>query len=223
MSVCDLCFCDRQPAEIYLQKGTIMPPRFKFTKEEIVQAALDITRESGLSALTARALAARLGCSVKPVFGAFKNMEEVQKEVMVAATRMYEDYLKTDMAKGQYPPYKASGMAYIRFAKEEPHLFKLLFMRDRSGEKIEENREEIRPLIDLIKANLGISEDDAYLFHLEMWIYLDWGDEFVSSVLTDAYTGLKYRFSEPEEKSSATVAGPAEDPADGSAAAGDNI
>lgn len=235
MSVCDLCFCDRQSAEIYLQKGTIMPPRFKFTKEEIVQAALDITRESGLSALTARALAARLGCSVKPVFGAFKNMEEVQKEVMVAATRMYEDYLKTDMAKGQYPPYKASGMAYIRFAKEEPHLFKLLFMRDRSGEKIEENREEIRPLIDLIKANLGISEDDAYLFHLEMWIYvhgiatmaatsyLDWGDEFVSSVLTDAYTGLKYRFSEPEEKSSAIVAGPAEDPADGSASAGDNI
>ena len=186
-----------------------MPPRFKFTKEEIVQAALDITRESGLSALTARALAARLGCSVKPVFGAFKNMEEVQQEVMAAANRMYEDYLKTDMAKGQYPPYKASGMAYIRFAKEEPHLFKLLFMRDRSGEKIEENREELRPLIDLIKANLGISEDDAYLF--------------VSSVLTDAYTGLKYRFSEPEEKSSATVAGPAEDPADGSAAAGDDI
>ena len=140
-----------------------MPPRFKFTKEEIVQAALDITRESGLSALTARALAARLGCSVKPVFGAFKNMEEVQQEVMAAANRMYEDYLKTDMAKGQYPPYKASGMAYIRFAKEEPHLFKLLFMRDRSGEKIEENREEIRPLIDLIKANLGISEDDAYI------------------------------------------------------------
>ena len=183
-----------------------MPPRFKFTKEEIVQAALDITRESGLSALTARALAARLGCSVKPVFGAFKNMEEVQQEVMAAANRMYEDYLKTDMAKGQYPPYKASGMAYIRFAKEEPHLFKLLFMRDRSGEKIEENREELRPLIDLIKANLGISEDDAYLFHLEMWIfvhgiatmivtnYLDWEEEYISRALTDAYEGLRTRW-----------------------------
>lgn len=216
-----------------------MPPKFKFTKEEIVQAALDITGESGLSALTARALAARLGCSVKPVFGAFKNMEEVQKEVMAAANRMYEDYLKTDMAKGQYPPYKASGMAYIRFAKEEPHLFKLLFMRDRSGEKIEENREELRPLIDLIKANLGISEDDAYLFHLEMWIYvhgiatmaatsyLDWDDEFVSSVLTDAYTGLKYRFSEPEGMPSAAEAGSmadqVTDPADGSEAAGNSI
>ena len=216
-----------------------MPPRFKFTKEEIVQAALDITRENGMTALTARALAAKLGCSVKPVFGAFKNMEEVQKEVMAAANRMYEDYLKTDMAKGQYPPYKASGMAYIRFAKEEPHLFKLLFMRDRSGEKIEENREELRPLIDLIKASLGISEDDAYLFHLEMWIYvhgiatmaatsyLDWDDEFVSSVLTDAYTGLKYRFSEPEGMPSAaasgSMAGPVTDTADGSTATGTGI
>ena len=216
-----------------------MPPRFKFTKEEIVQAALDITRENGMTALTARALAAKLGCSVKPVFGAFKNMEEVQKEVMAAANRMYEDYLKTDMAKGQYPPYKASGMAYIRFAKEEPHLFKLLFMRDRSGEKIEENREELRPLIDLIKASLGISEDDAYLFHLKMWIYvhgiatmaatsyLDWDDEFVSSVLTDAYTGLKYRFSEPEGMPSAaasgSMAGPVTDTADGSTATGTGI
>ena len=144
-------------------------------------------------------------------------------------------YLSKEEGRKEPLAYRGMGRAYIRFAKEEPHLFKLLFMRDRSGEKIEENREELRPLIDLIKANLGISEDDAYMFHLEMWIYvhgiatmaatsyLDWGDEFVSSVLTDAYTGLKYRFSEPEEKSSATVAGPAEDPADGSAAAGDNI
>ena len=108
-------------------------------------------------------------------------------------------------------------------------------MRDRSGEKIEENREEIRPLIDLIKANLGISEDDAYMFHLEMWIYvhgiatmaatsyLDWGDDLVSRVLTDAYTGLQHRFSNSEETPSATAAEPAADPSDGSAAAGDNI
>lgn len=76
------------------------------------------------------------------------------------------------MQKGKYPPYKASGMAYIRFAKEEKELFKLLFMRDRSDENITENKEEISPLIDLIKQNLNISEEEAYLFHLEMWIFV---------------------------------------------------
>lgn len=149
-----------------------MPPKFKFTRDEITNAALNVTRKNGISGLTARALAAELGCSVKPIFGLFKNMEEVGQEVFIASDLLYQNYLREDMAKGKYSPYKASGMAYIRFAKEERELFKLLFMRDRSREKIEENKEEIRPLMQLIQQNLGISEDEAYLFHLEMWLYV---------------------------------------------------
>ena len=138
-------------------------------------------------------------------------MEEVGQEVLAASDLLYQNYLREDMAKGKYPLYKASGMAYIRFAKEERELFKLLFMRDRSREKIEENKEEIRPLMQLIQQNLGISEDEAYLFHLEMWLYvhgiatmiatsyLDWEDEFISRVLTDAYMGLKYRYTEGKD------------------------
>ncbi|MCM1190791.1 MAG: WHG domain-containing protein [Butyrivibrio sp.] len=190
-----------------------MPPKFKFTKEEISNAALNITRKSGLSGLTARALAAELGCSVKPIFGLFENMEEVQRTVYVSAQNMYRDCLQKDMAEGKYPPYKASGMAYIRFAKEERELFRLLFMRDRSREEPTENREEIRPLLELIQRNLGISEDEAYLFHIEMWLYvhgiatmiatsyLDWQEEFISKVLTDAYMGLKYRYSKLSDDS----------------------
>lgn len=188
-----------------------MPPKFKFTRDEITNAALNVTRKKGISGLTARALAAELGCSVKPIFGLFKNMEEVGQEVFIASDLLYQNYLREDMAKGKYSPYKASGMAYIRFAKEERELFKLLFMRDRSREKIEENKEEIRPLMQLIQQNLGISEDEAYLFHLEMWLYvhgiatmiatsyLDWDDEFISRVLTDAYMGLKYRYTEGKD------------------------
>ena len=188
-----------------------MPPKFKFTKDEITNAALNVTQNNGISGLTARALAAELGCSVKPIFGLFKNMEEVQQEVLAAANLLYQNYLQEDMQKGQYPPYKASGMAYIRFAKEQKELFKLLFMRDRSSEKIEENKGEIKPLMQLIQKNLGISEDEAYLFHLEMWLYvhgiatmiatsyLDWDDEFISKVITDAYMGLKYRYTEGKD------------------------
>lgn len=188
-----------------------MPRKFKFTKDEITKAALNVTRKNGISGLTARALATELGSSVKPIFGLFKNMEEVQQEVLKASNLLYQNYLREDMAKGKYPPYKASGMAYIRFAKEERELFKLLFMRDRSNEKIEENKEEIKPLLQLIQQNLGVSEDEAYLFHLEMWLYvhgiatmiatsyLDWDDEFISKVITDAYMGLKYRYTKGKD------------------------
>lgn len=189
-----------------------MPPQFKFTKNEITNAALNLTRKNGISGLTARALAAELGCSVKPIFGLFKNMEEVQQEVFSSAYNLYQNYLQNDISKKEYHPYKASGMAYIRFAREEKELFKLLFMRDRSHEKIEKNKEEIKPLLELIQQNLEINEEEADLFHLEMWLYvhgiatmiatsyLEWDDKFISEVITDAYVGLKYRYSEEGRK-----------------------
>lgn len=184
-----------------------MPRSFLFTKEEITRAALELTRERGFSAISARTLGEKLGTSSRPIFSQFKNMEEVQRSVIEAADGIYNNYIASGMADGRYPPYKASGMAYIRFAREEKELFKLLFMRDRSGEKIPENREQIRPLIELIMKQCGISEDDAYRFHLEEWIYvhgiatmiatsyLEWDEEMVSTMLTDSFTGLKLRYT----------------------------
>ncbi len=182
-----------------------MPPKFKFTRDEITSAALNLTRKAGPDGLTARALAEELGCSVKPIFGLFKNMEEVQEAVLSAARDLYLSYLAEDMAAGKYPPYKASGMGYIRFAREERELFKLLFMCDRKGRPPKPGK-EMDVIIPLIMKNTGLSREKAELFHLEMWIfvhgvasmiatsYLDWEMETVSEVLTDAYMGLKTRF-----------------------------
>ena len=184
-----------------------MPPRMKFSREEIIAAALDIVRRGGMSALTARSLAAELGSSAKPVFGLFENMQEVQDEVVREANAVYQKFLYTEMMRGAYQPYKASGMAYIAFARQEKELFKLLFMRDRSDEKTDSEDESIKDIIALISRNTGLSEEQARLFHLEMWIfvhgiatmivtgYLDWEEEYVSRTLTDAYEGLKARWS----------------------------
>ena len=182
-----------------------MPPKCRFTREEIIQAALDLTAEKGVGALTARGLAQRLGSSAKPIFGLFANMEEVQQEVVKAANLRYQEYLRQDMSAGRYPPYKASGMAYIRFAREQKELFKLLFMRDRTHEE-KADGDELEALLGLIQKNMGLSRDDAYRFHLEMWIYvhgiatmiatayLEWDMDFISAALTDAYQGLRLRF-----------------------------
>lgn len=182
-----------------------MPPKCRFTREEIIQAALDLTAEKGVGALTARGLAQRLGSSAKPIFGLFANMEEVQQEVVKAANLRYQEYLRQDMSAGRYPPYKASGMAYIRFAREQKELFKLLFMRDRTHEE-KAAGDELEALLGLIQKNMGLSRDDAYRFHLEMWIYvhgiatmiatayLEWDMDFISAALIDAYQGLRLRF-----------------------------
>jgi AcrR family transcriptional regulator len=183
-----------------------MPPKCKFTKEEIVTAALEITRKEGIRSVTARAVGEKLHSSSKVIFGLFQNMEELQRAVILAADAIYQSFIEEDMTSGKYPPYKGSGMAYIRFAREERELFKLLFMRDRSGEKISENTDAIKPLIQLLQKNMGLSEAQARMFHLEMWIYvhgiatmiatayLEWDVDFISQMLTDAYQGLKQRY-----------------------------
>ena len=70
-----------------------MPPKFMFTKEQLIEASLNIIRRGGPQSLTARSLAGELGCSVKPIFGLFKNMEEVRLETIKAADRIYRGYI----------------------------------------------------------------------------------------------------------------------------------
>lgn len=188
-----------------------MPPKFKFTREQIIQTALDLTREGGIASVTAKSVGTKLNSSVKLVFGQFENMDELKREVLKAADTMCRTYMQDIMASGKYPPYKASGIAYIRFAKEEKELFKLLYMRDRSHEAFDD-RESMRPLVEEIQRRTGLGGEDAYRFHLEMWMfvhgiaamvatsYLDWDTETISSVLTDAFFGLKHRFSEEGRK-----------------------
>ena len=52
-----------------------MPPKVKFTKEEIVNAALDVARIKGVGAVTTRDIGAALGVSTRPIFTYFHSMD----------------------------------------------------------------------------------------------------------------------------------------------------
>ena len=103
-----------------------MPPKVKFQKEEIVAAALEIVRKKGIEAVTAREVAAELGVSPRPIFTWFTTMEQLKVEVYAMAKQRYRDYIETGL-KGPVP-FLGVGQQYIRFAKEEPELYKLLFL-----------------------------------------------------------------------------------------------
>lgn len=180
-----------------------MPPKVKVTKEDIVNAAVNIVRNSGAQAINARTIASVLNCSTQPVFSNFATMDELRLAVVERADALCQEYMRREVENGEFPTYKANGMAYIRFAKEEKELFKLLYMRDRSGESIPERTELTDEMESIVQNNTGLSGADAKLFHLEMWAYvhgiatmsatgffdLDW--ELVSRMLTDSYQGLR--------------------------------
>lgn len=183
-----------------------MPPKIKITKEEIIQAGLDLVRRGGDTALNARNIAAALGCSTQPLFSNYASMEELRSAVIVAAVAVYDRFAADQVAACDAPAYKASGMAYIRFAKEERNLFSLLFMRDRASREEAFEQRLFDEMGNLVQDYVGLESDRARLFHLEMWAfvhgiaammatgYLELDMDLVSMMLTDAYQGLKQRF-----------------------------
>lgn len=93
-----------------------MPPKAKFTREEIIEVALSLAADKGIRALTARELGAALGVSTRPIFTAFENMEEVLSEVRKAALAKFEEYARK--AQEFTPVYKELGLQMVRFAAE---------------------------------------------------------------------------------------------------------
>ena len=183
-----------------------MPPKVKTTKEAIISTAMEIVRGQGAQALNARAVAAVLGCSTQPIFSNFATMEDLRAAVLLEADALCNEYIRREVETGEHPPYKASGLAYIRFAKEEKELFKMLYMRDRSEEDSAEDSARDRNMEQLVHKNTGLDGEEVQLFHLEMWTYvhgiatmfatgfldLEW--ELVSRMLTDAYQGMRKQY-----------------------------
>ena len=187
-----------------------MPPKAKFTKQEIVDAAFEITRRDGFDALTARSLAAELGSSPRPIFTVFNGMEEVQSEVKAAATKLYEQYEDEGMSGEN--AFKGSGTGYIRFAAEQSKLFQLLFMKERNGVP---DLESVLSVIDnyyekilhSVEEVYGFSRETAKEIYQHMWIYSHgiasliatnvcaFSNEDISKMLTDVCSSIirKYK------------------------------
>ena len=110
-----------------------MPPKVKFTKEEIVNAALDVARVKGVGAVTTRDIGAALGVSTRPIFTYFNSMDEVRAEMRRSAEALYRKYIAEGLTAEV--PFLGVGMKYIAFAREEPALYRLLFLSpDENGQ-----------------------------------------------------------------------------------------
>lgn len=151
-----------------------MPPKAKFTKEEIINAGLAILRERDISAVTAREIGNYLGSSARPIFTVFENMGEVIDGIEDKACEIYSEYvrqgLQSDIA------FKGVGQAYIQFAMQEPKLFQLLFMRKVAGDigvnKILPEIDDNYPaILKSITDQFPVSTDDAVILYRHLWIY----------------------------------------------------
>lgn len=107
-----------------------MPPAIRFSREAVLNAAYQLVRREGPSALNARAVAKELGGSTQPIFRLFSGMDELRCEVISLADAECRTKMR-ERALNSSAPYLSVCMSHLLFARDEPQLFKLLFMRDR--------------------------------------------------------------------------------------------
>lgn len=107
-----------------------MPPSVRFSREAVLNSAYQLIRREGPAALNARSVAKELGGSTQPIFRLFTNMDDLKASVIEQAFEDWKHKLSVRMQDSSFP-YLTIGMSYLLFARDEPELFKLLFMRDR--------------------------------------------------------------------------------------------
>lgn len=148
-----------------------MPPSVKFTKEEIVNAALQVVREKGTAALTTRQIAAVLGVSTRPIFTYFQNMQQVQEAVRQAAQALYHSYIKKGLE--QVHPFIGLGEQYIRFATQKPELYRLLFLPLAPGSEnkaMEEMERTQNLVLEFLQQIYQLDEAAAKRFFRDVWL-----------------------------------------------------
>ena len=148
-----------------------MPPKVKFTSNEIIEAAVKITREKGIAAVTAREVGATLGVSSRPLFTYFDTVEELKREVYLYAKNLYKVYVENGL-KAEIP-FLGVGQQYIRFAKEEPNLYKYLFLTPPDGVR-SGVMEGLKVSQDLARGSLmsiyNMDADTADKYFRDLWL-----------------------------------------------------
>ena len=173
-----------------------MPAKKQVTRAHILDAALKLLKEQGYEAVTVKRLAGELGCSTQPVYLSFSGMDALRAELIPMAIAEFEADMQQGSPDGTIRLY---GMAYIRFAKEEPRLFRFLFMRANAFSEI---KQALLPMIEgailELMQTYRISHEAADLLHDQLWMhahgiasmiatdFCDWDMEKVGRMLTSS-------------------------------------
>lgn len=147
-------------------------PKQKITRDMVVEAAFGLARKKGMEAVQVKAVAHALGCSVQPVYCYCGSMEGLKALVVERTAR----YLREYVAARQDPAdrFRSLGRAYACFAREEPHLYRLYFLRPRpqaaSLQAVLEGESE-PGIPTVLAAQLGIGQAQARELYFHMMIF----------------------------------------------------
>ena len=139
-----------------------MPPKTRITKDMIIQAAVEVARQSGHENINARTVSEQLHCSTQPVMYHFSTIDAMKRAAYAQVDHLHSEFLMT--IPPEQDPILGIGLNYIRFAVEEPQLFRFLFQ---SGYAEENNllemvdSEGLAPVLAAMQEGAGLSMEKS--------------------------------------------------------------
>lgn len=169
-----------------------MPAIKKISKEAIIDAAVDVLREGGSAAINARSVARKLGCSTQPIYQSFQNMDDLKAAMTQRAIALHTQYVWNSNSDTQYSCY---GMGFVKFAAEEKHLFRWLYLEGKQPGPYQSDV-LISKIILVIMEEYGYTEEVARKLHQDM-IYYSYGMAILANTdhlnLTDSELRTAFR------------------------------
>ena len=134
----------------------------------MVSAALQVVRANGIDGLTAKALADELGTSTQPVFTAFGSMDALRQAVHAAALDIYDRYMNAGLLEDI--PFFGAGMQYIRFAREEPALYRLLFLSETANTAADTMQRLQTIVCPALRRIYRLTGEEAEVYFRDLWL-----------------------------------------------------
>ncbi|WP_319371110.1 TetR/AcrR family transcriptional regulator [uncultured Ilyobacter sp.] len=181
-----------------------MPKKAIFTRDHILNKAFEMLEKKGLEEITARNLAKALKSSPAPIYGFFKSMDDLKKELIERSKGVFMEYVKNQKTE---LPFLNIGMGIVTFAREEKQLFRSIFLREKTHQGlIQEFKELIEKEILADDRFMGLPEDVKETLVLDCWTYAHGmatltctgyfenpSDEFIKKRLMESAASMIYK------------------------------
>lgn len=149
-----------------------MPAPKKVQRKDVVAAAAELLREGGFGAVNARSVARRLGCSTQPIYLCFRNMDELRAALADFAAEAHARRVRELLRApdGRDTRYGSYGLGFVRFAAQEPQLFRWLYLE---GGQIGPRADDVLlpEILATIQEEYGYDAATARMFHKDMTYY----------------------------------------------------
>ncbi|MBT3233748.1 MAG: TetR/AcrR family transcriptional regulator [Calditrichaeota bacterium] len=148
-----------------------MPPKVRFTKEDVIKAAFSIVEENGFNGMSTQKVADRLNSSVQPLYSQFENIDALKRVVAVRTQAIFRSFVLADYSERKYlNPW----IGEILFAKKYSKLYFALFVERNDHEDLflDVNRETFNIMCDTLEfKGLDINITHAFYRHMQVYLY----------------------------------------------------